>query len=160
MEEHCSPEGTYHFTRWLSHLRTLHQSHLIRALEGYDVHRGDLPIFIQLSKYDRPLCLGEIARESLKDRSRIGTSAKRLEKLGYVEFVPNRFHKTKKDVRLTEKGARVAADLGAALDEWTADLSSRLPEGLLDQLERDLRLATEAAVQLEEERSERSAKEE
>lgn len=152
MEEHHSPEGTYHFTRWLSHLRTLHQSYLVKALEGYGINRGDLPIFIQLNKYGHPLCLGEIARESLKDRSRVGSSAKRLEKLGYIEFVPNHFHKTKKDVRLTEKGARVAADLSAALDEWTADLDSRLPEGLLDQLERDLRLVTEAAAQIKEER--------
>lgn len=151
MEEQHHPEETYHFTRWLGHLRTLHQSYLVNALQDYDINRGDLSILIQLNKYGRPLCLGEIARESLKDRSRVGISVKRLQKLGYVELVPNHFHKTKKDVRLTDEGARVAAELRARLDEWTAELDRRLPDGLLDRLDRDLRLVVEKATELKEE---------
>ncbi|MCI8424156.1 MAG: hypothetical protein HFJ72_00610 [Adlercreutzia sp.] len=137
-----------HFTRWLSHLYTLHHAYLTEALAPYGIKRSEIPIFIQLRKFGRPLCLGEIAKESNKDRGRIGIAAKRLEKLGYVEQIPNRFHKTKKDLRLTPEGEAVAEKLQSVLHEWTESLNARLPEGMLAQFAADLEQVHNAALDL------------
>lgn len=145
-------EKETHFTRWLSHLYSLHHAYLTEVLAPYGIKRGEIPIFIQLYKFDRPLCLGEIAKESKKDRGRIGVAAKRLEKLGYVEQIPNRFHKTKKDLRLTAEGEKVARELQKALQIWTLDLEQRLPEGMLAQFSRDLELVYEKALEIANEK--------
>ena len=144
-------ERETHFTRWLSHLYSLHQSYLMEALAPYGIKRGEIPIFVQLRKHDRPLCLGEIAKESNKDRGRIGMAAKRLEKLGFVEQIPNRFHKTKKDLRLTPEGEKVADDLQKALQIWTHELEMRLPEGMLAQFARDLKQVCDKAQEVSDE---------
>lgn len=119
-------EGARHISRYFGHIANQYQSYREQRLSDYGIGRSDFAILHQLALHERPMHLGEIAKRTRNDRALIGRSARHLEGLGYIAVQENPFHKTKKDVVLTEAGRPVAAAVRQATEDWEREAEKYL----------------------------------
>lgn len=119
-------EGEQHISRYFGHIANQYQTYREKRLVEYGISRSDFAILHQLAIHERPMHLGEIAKRTRNDRALIGRSAKHLAALGYITVQDNPFHKTKKDVVLTEAGRPVALAVKRATEDWEREVERYL----------------------------------
>lgn len=119
-------EGENHISRYFGHIANQYQAYREKRLAPYGIGRSDFPILHQLVIHERPMHLGEIAMRTKTDRALIGRSAKRLAETGLIAIQDNPFHKTKKDVVLTEKGREIARAVKQATLDWEIEAEKYL----------------------------------
>ena len=119
-------EAYFHISRYFGHIASKYNAFREKRVAQFGVGRSDLPILHQLALHNRPMHLGEIAMRTMSDRALIGRAAKHLAELGYIAFQDNPFHKTKKDVVLTEAGRQVANEVLQATLDWEKGAESLL----------------------------------
>lgn len=119
-------EAARHISRYFGHIANQYQAYREKRVSGYGIGRSDFNILHQLILHERPMHLGEIAKRTRTDRALIGRSAKHLLKLGYIAVQDNPFHKTKKDMVLTESGREVALAVKRATEEWEREAEKYL----------------------------------
>ena len=120
-------------TLYMEYLNLRHQSFIKERMNDLDISPGGF-IYLVNIHYHENISQRELADVLFVSEANVAKIVKKLEKNGYIERLPDEDNKSRKILKLTEKGQSTTCTLIRMTHVWEEKVTNYLSDGQIDKL--------------------------
>lgn len=117
----------------MEYLNLRHQSFIKERMKDLDISPGGFTYLVNIH-YHENISQRELADVLFVSEANVAKIVKKLEKNGYIERLPDEDNKSRKILKLTEKGQSTTCTLIRMTHVWEEKVTNYLSDGQIDKL--------------------------
>lgn len=118
---------------YMEYLNLRHQSFIKERMKDLDISPGGFTYLVNIH-YHENISQRELAEVLFVSEANVAKIVKKLEKNGYIERLPDEDNKSRKILKLTEKGQSTTCTLIRMTHVWEEKVTNYLSDGQIDKL--------------------------